>query len=188
MIVACTIDGGIGLNDEMPWHIPTELRKFRILTSKTSGEGKMNAVVMGRRTWESIGSRPLRGRLNVVISSSMKERNEECEESETVIISRSFEEAFLSCKKDNIETIYVIGGSTLYNHLLERAGCAIKPYVLEKIYLSVMHYNRDHKTDTQIKLGDVFRYFDWKKDTEFPGKGLFSSYICDNKYLKQDLA
>lgn len=54
----------------LPWSIPGDLRYFKELTSRTADPGKQNAVIMGRRTWESLPPkfRPLPGRLNVVLS------------------------------------------------------------------------------------------------------------------------
>lgn len=56
-----TRDNVIGLNGHIPWHYSTDLKRFR---QNTLGK----TIVMGRLTWESIGSRPLPGRRNIVIS------------------------------------------------------------------------------------------------------------------------
>jgi dihydrofolate reductase len=60
LVVAADEEGGIGRDGGLPWHMPADLRHFRALTM-----GK--PVIMGRRTWESIG-RPLPGRRNIVVS------------------------------------------------------------------------------------------------------------------------
>jgi len=70
IVVAATRAGGIGLKGGLPWaSLPGDMAYFRALTS-TAGGGRQNAVIMGRRTWESIPPkhRPLRGRINVVLS------------------------------------------------------------------------------------------------------------------------
>ena len=61
VIVAADRGGAIGLRGGMLWHLPGDLRRFKAITT-----GK--AVVMGRKTWESLPRRPLPGRLNVVIT------------------------------------------------------------------------------------------------------------------------
>ena len=69
LIVAATISNGIGQSSRLPWRLPQEMAYFARVTS-SAPEGARNAVVMGRKTWESIPGkfRPLRDRLNVVIS------------------------------------------------------------------------------------------------------------------------
>ena len=60
LIVAATRNQVIGRDNQMPWHLPADLRYFKQCTL-----GK--PIIMGRKTWESLG-RPLPGRLNIVIS------------------------------------------------------------------------------------------------------------------------
>lgn len=71
-IVAITRTNGLGVNGQLPWRLSREMAHFRKATSALGeNEGsKMNAVIMGRKTWQSIPPkfRPLKGRVNVVIS------------------------------------------------------------------------------------------------------------------------
>lgn len=69
IIVAATKSNGIGQNSRLPWRLPKEMAYFAHVTSNAP-EGKSNAVVMGRKTWESIPKkfRPLPKRTNIVIS------------------------------------------------------------------------------------------------------------------------
>jgi dihydrofolate reductase len=60
IVVAADERGGIGLAGRLPWHLPADLRRFKTLTM-----GK--PIIMGRRTWDSIG-RPLPGRRSIVVS------------------------------------------------------------------------------------------------------------------------
>ena len=71
LIVAATRNNGIGQNSQLPWRLAKEMAYFKRVTTNAP-EGSMNAVVMGRNTWESIPQRfrPLDKRLNIVISSS----------------------------------------------------------------------------------------------------------------------
>ena len=75
LIVAATISNGIGQSSRLPWRLPKEMAYFARVTSNAP-EGAGNAVVMGRKTWESIPPkfRPLRDRMNIVVS-----RNQEYE-------------------------------------------------------------------------------------------------------------
>ena len=70
LIVAATRNNGIGQNSQLPWRLSKEMAYFKRVTTNAP-EGSLNAVVMGRNTWESIPAkfRPLNKRLNVVVSS-----------------------------------------------------------------------------------------------------------------------
>lgn len=61
IIVAMSPEGVIGLGGRVPWRRPADLRRFKRLTSGAT-------VIMGRKTWESIGAKPLPGRRNIVIT------------------------------------------------------------------------------------------------------------------------
>ena len=69
LIVAATVSNGIGQSSRLPWRLPQEISYFARVTSNAP-EGTKNAVIMGRKTWESIPAkfRPLKDRANVVIS------------------------------------------------------------------------------------------------------------------------
>ena len=54
IVVAVCKNGGIGKVGRLPWSLPGDLKYFRELTSKTTSKKKQNAVIMGRKTWESI--------------------------------------------------------------------------------------------------------------------------------------
>lgn len=98
LVVAMDEQRVIGHHNRLPWHLPADLRHFKTLTL-----GKV--VVMGRKTFESIG-RPLPGRTNVVVTRARDYHPPECR------VVRSLEEA-LSLGDDHGE-IMIIGGATLY--------------------------------------------------------------------------
>ena len=66
IIIALNEKNGIGLNNEIPWKCPEDLRFFRQMTEN-------NVVVMGRKTWESLPHRPLKNRINIVLSRNQME-------------------------------------------------------------------------------------------------------------------
>ena len=99
-------DGGvIGAGGALPWHLPEDLRLFRALTLGST-------VVMGRRTWESLPPRvrPLPGRRNVVLSSTLDPADAGVE------VARSVDDV-LALDGD----VWVIGGGEVYAALLPHA-------------------------------------------------------------------
>jgi len=106
MVVATANNRVIGKDNDMPWHLPADLAYFKKVTL-----GK--PVVMGRKTFESIG-RPLPGRRNIVIS-----RDEQYSANGVDTVT-SVEQA-LSLVKD-VEEIMVIGGGAIYKHCLPAAN------------------------------------------------------------------
>lgn len=108
IVVAQSRNGVIGLDGRLPWHIPSDLRRFKALT--TGG-----AVLMGRRTFESLPdtARPLPGRRNVLVSSDPGYRAAGAE------VFASLGAALAACEND----CFVIGGGTVYEQALPLADC-----------------------------------------------------------------
>jgi dihydrofolate reductase/thymidylate synthase len=130
-----TSDQGIGVDGGLPWKLPGDLSFFKALTSRTSAAAacrktppdeavhKRNALVMGRRTWDSIPakSRPLPGRLNVVLTRSPSPETAlgyGFGSSEDVVACTSLRSALQmlasSPYSSSIETVFVIGGGQVY--------------------------------------------------------------------------
>ena len=105
LIVAMTENRVIGRNNQLPWRLPADLQHFKALTM-----GK--PVVMGRKTWESIG-RPLPGRINIVVTRDVGYRAEGC------VVVHSVDQALEVA--EGSDEVMVIGGANLYQQLLERA-------------------------------------------------------------------
>ena len=97
IIVAKSNNGIIGKDGDLPWRIPEDLKRFKRLTTG-------NIVVMGRKTYDSIG-RPLPNRKNIVISrnTSLKIEGVEVEQDLIDVLKRNQE-----------ENVYVIGGGQIY--------------------------------------------------------------------------
>jgi hypothetical protein len=73
LIAAVDANYGIGKSNQLPWRLPKEYAHFVRETTRTKEPGRINAVIMGRRCWESIPEkfRPLRDRVNVILSRTM---------------------------------------------------------------------------------------------------------------------
>lgn len=130
IVVACTaIDGGIGYRGEIPWHLSQDLRRFRQITTHAP-KGKLNVVIMGRNTWESLpkNMRPLPSRFNIVITSTPLSLDYE---DQNVATFPELEEAleFTNMHQEKIHEIFVIGGEQLYREALKHPACT-------KIYLT----------------------------------------------------
>lgn len=114
LVAAVAENGVIGVDGEMPWHYPTDLRRFK---ETTMG----HPVLMGRKTYESIERRlggPLPGRTNIVLS-----RQETLDLPEGTVHAESVEEALEQAEDalDNDDAVYAIGGETVYAELIDRA-------------------------------------------------------------------
>ena len=115
IIAALTEDRVIGKNNSIPWHIPEDFKHFKEETQNST-------ILMGRKTYESIG-RPLPNRDNVVISRTL--------EDEKVYIARSLEEALAKAKEIG-KDIYVIGGSKIYQEAMPIADELILSWIKKK--------------------------------------------------------
>ncbi len=86
MIAAADRKGGIGVNGTLPWHPPREQEYFQRVTTQVQDPAHRNAVIMGRKTWESIPDehKPLPGRVNIVVSVSG------CLSGDAILVVQSF--------------------------------------------------------------------------------------------------
>lgn len=112
IIVAVAENGVIGRDGKLPWHLSADLRRFRRLTMG-------HAIVMGRKTWESIGH-PLRGRTSIVISHQADYQTGY----EEVPLATSFDQAVAIAKQADCdpEKLFIIGGAAIYASALPQAN------------------------------------------------------------------
>lgn len=122
IIVAVDENWVIGKRGGLPWRLPADLKHFKTLTVG-------HTVIMGRRTYDSIG-RPLPDRINIVLSASKNLSIPGC------IMAKSIKEAIDFSPEDR--EVFIIGGAEIYNQFL--------PFV-QRVYLTRIHYKFD---------GDIF--------------------------------
>ena len=108
-LIAATCEGnGIGKNNDLPWSLKNEMGYFTRMTTTTADPSKQNALIMGRRTWESIpvSERPFQGRVSIVLTSLPRARISSQDE---VHVCSSFDQAVETVEslKDQIETCWV---------------------------------------------------------------------------------
>jgi dihydrofolate reductase len=128
LVAAVAENGVIGRDGGMPWRLPGDLKHFKRTTL-----GK--PIIMGRKTFDSIGRKPLPGRTNIVVSRDLVARLGEADKWD-VHSASSFDLALaiarLDAEKNNIDEIAVIGGGQLYAEALPRA---------DRLYLTEVHAN-----------------------------------------------
>lgn len=119
-IVAAAKNGVIGTADnDLPWSIPEDMKFFRDTT-------KGHAMIMGRKTWESVGH-PLPNRLNVIVT------RQEGYQAEGGVVVNSLEEALKVCEKEQSnwgETIFIIGGGEIFKQSVD---------LVDTIFLTRIH-------------------------------------------------
>ena len=138
LIAAMATNRVIGRDGDMPWKIPADLAYFRKLTQG-------HPIIMGRRTWESLG-RPLPNRRNIVVTSRPASDFVGAE------VAASFEAALALCSGS--ELVFCIGGGQLYRAALAQA---------DSLYLTEIHQAIDGDT--------VFPEFDpaaWREAYRYP--------------------
>ncbi len=174
-IIVCTdIEGGIGKNNKIPWKLSSDLKRFRELTSKTSDSNLKNAIVMGRKTWESLPRKPLPDRINIIVSNTLKDVYKD----ENIIICKTFDEVFI--KNDKIETYFVIGGAKLYEHALCDPRCNM-------IYLTKIYSKFDCDVffpDISFEENDNFKLIDSENCEENGLKYINQTYSKHYKHYK----
>lgn len=120
LVVACDRLRGIGKDNSLPWRLAGDLKQFKKITSTVEEKQKKNAVIVGRKTWESIpeGRRPLKDRLNVILT-----RDKNYSVPEGAMRCHSLEEALGRLENENIENVFIIGGADLYAQAMEHPLC-----------------------------------------------------------------
>ena len=119
LIVACQHDGGIGKDGKISWKSSVDLQHFKKITSGTpSGSGSIqNAVIMGRKTAESIG-KSLPNRINYIVSSSTMSTMSTSTGTSTFYCPNIQDALVSACDNENVNKIFIIGGAQIYNVIL----------------------------------------------------------------------
>jgi len=145
VIVACDAsNGGIGINGQVPWNIPEDVQHFKNITCCVENVCQKNVVIMGRKTWESLPRRrrPLKDRVNVIVSSTMSLMSVgDCSDTH---VAPSLDAALkLIQKLDHVHTTFVIGGSELYKEALQHPECRYVYITYVAILVSPCPYQYD---------------------------------------------
>ena len=116
IIVAIEENNGIGYQNQMPWHLPAELKLFKQLTMG-------HHLIMGRKTFEAIG-KPLPGRTTIIVTRNPNYVVSGCQ------IAHSLEQALQIAQNAHVEEVFICGGQSIYEEALKTA---------DRLYLTRIH-------------------------------------------------
>ena len=125
IIAAMAQNRTIGNNNDLIWHLPNDLKRFKRLTLG-------HPMIMGSKTFDSLGGKPLPKRTNIVITRRMDFKPP------GAIVVHSLKAAIETAKKED-ETIFIAGGGEIYRQALEHA---------DAMELTIIH--RDYEGDTSF--------------------------------------
>ncbi|KAF1987960.1 hypothetical protein K402DRAFT_428524 [Aulographum hederae CBS 113979] len=189
LIVAATSKTfGIGKNGSLPWRLKAEMKYFARVTTRvpsTAASNARNAVIMGRKTWESIPPkfRPLKDRVNVVLSKSGNIDGIPAEHQDVLVVD-SLEQAIstLSTQSEGVGRAFVIGGSTVYESALKlpqtrsilmtqidaEFDCdTFFPVMLKDVLLDKLGWERRSKAELEAFIGEEVNEKEVEGDVEY---------------------
>tara|TARA_Y100000034_G_scaffold117749_1_gene157569 strand:+ start:17836 stop:18360 length:525 start_codon:yes stop_codon:yes gene_type:complete len=126
VIVAHDQNGLIGKGDGLPWQLPEDLKLFKKYTAG-------HAVVMGRKTWESLPEqyRPLPHRVNIILSRSMKQN---LRDDSLAFVLRKWEQVEGIVREISPEmNVFVIGGASVYDYVLNKSEIKVDRILLSLV-------------------------------------------------------
>ena len=150
LIAAVARNGVIGANNALPWKLSADLAHFRALTTG-------HAVIMGRRTWESLG-RPLKDRQNIVVT------RDPSFEAHAAQVASSFDDALAMCTLP--APAFCIGGGQLY---VDALPCASLMYLTE--------IDRDFEGDVRFPPFDRRLWREQSREEHVDAGGLRYAFV-----------
>ena len=157
IIVAMSSNRAIGINNTLPWHLTEDLKHFKSLTTG-------HTIIMGRKTYESIG-KPLPNRRNIVVSRNLDTF------SDGVEIVHSLEDAFSISSND--EEVFIIGGSNIYEQSLNLVE-----------YLYITEIAKAFEGDAFFPEIDKSLWTESSRETHVSSDGLEFSFVSLQKKIK----
>ena len=148
----------IGSENRLPWKLPADMQWFR---KQTLGK----PVIMGRKTFESFGAKPLPERLNIVVTKNRSYI------AEGAVVVHSIDEAFAVV--DSAEEVMIIGGAAFYEQALPLA---------DRLYMTLIHHEFDG--DTRFPIFDSDQWHEvLREDHESDHKNPYSySFVILEKH------
>lgn len=171
---------GIGKDGVLPWKLKSDMEYFKSMTTTCRTE-KQNAVIMGRKTWESIPVkfRPLSNRVNVVLSKDNALR-ENILIPDNVFVCNSLQNALsLMYLNETVDEIYIIGGGTIYKEAIELSSCtkiyfteilSVPPDGIDTFFPKIpISFIRSEESDIILDNNIEYRFVLYKRRNLFCG-------------------
>lgn len=117
LIAAASANNVIGKNNQLPWHLPVDMKYFKNTTWGMP-------IIMGRKTYESNEYKPLPGRINIIIT---KQKNLK---GEGVVIVSNWNDALFVARDADVREVFVIGGGEIFKEVINKA---------DRIYITRVH-------------------------------------------------
>jgi len=118
LVVAASTNNTIGKNNQLLWTLPNDMKFFKNITWAMP-------VLMGRKTFEALGSKPLNGRVNIVLTSGKFFK------AEGVVVVNNFRDADFFAMANDYKELMIIGGAHVYAQTIDDA---------DKIYITRVHH------------------------------------------------
>ena len=118
LVVAASTNNAIGKDNQLLWHLPNDLK---FLKNKTWAM----PVLMGRKSFESHGNKPLKGRLNIVLTSSKFFKKD------GVVLVNNLKDAYFFAKENDYKELMILGGGHVYEQTINEA---------DKIHITRVHH------------------------------------------------
>lgn len=119
LIVAASENNAIGAGNQLPWHLPNDMKFFKNTTWGMP-------VIMGRKTFQSMSGKPLPGRYNIILT----QQEDHGIDQQEVIIAKTIEEALTKAGETDCKEVFVIGGGQVFDVFLPLA---------DKIFMTRVH-------------------------------------------------
>lgn len=183
IIVASSLEYGIGYENKLCWNIPNELKHFRDITMRRHNKNKKNCIIMGKNTWYSLPNAPspLKDRINIIISVNDYDKIEKeisVSDMKDTYVFKTIEDVLRYIDSDDmIETAFIIGGAQLYNTFLEK-------YIrrVNSIYWSLI-YGKNYICDRFIASDRIYNNFSFFKEDIIINDNYVSMYGVNKNNL-----
>lgn len=141
IIAAVAKNNVIGNNNKLPWHLPADLKHFKVITLG-------HTIVMGQNTYESIG-KPLPGRLNIVLSFDPNYK------APGALVVNNLENAIKKAKETGEEELFIIGGASVFKQTIDLADKLYITYI-NKIFKGDTFFPEINKQDWKLEKKETF--------------------------------